>query len=361
MIFISHTEKDQASAAALAEFLAESIKVPMESIRSTCDLSGSELGVSSRSSKEAIGRCSVLLALIPPESLRSSWVMFELGAAWAMDKLLFLFFMPGIDFRDIPEPLSSYPSVDIEHEHAHITIMDMVGDVAEFLGLPEKKSGNILPLLERLIGTMRMVSDEHDIEDDYATLRCEPTTEPISINLIEQVKPIGTDDVLMPSGQEYYDICYSFDVTLQGGTRIDNIRARVAWDDIFKSIAPHLNCPQSDSYLQKLILELCKEKNPVFGENCDFGVYKGIAMAPESYKQIIRRFTGLGYMEPARAPHSIFEARPGKTCWKITPKGEDFLRNILVTRKSLQKWVYKQKHVPRSVHRKTDPRSKRYD
>lgn len=350
MIFISHTEKDQASAAMLADFLTACIDVPAEAIRTTGSIS-TDCG-SSRGLKANISESDVILALIPPESLRSNWVIFELGAAWAMDKLLFLFFMPGIDFRDLPEPLSNYPSVDVESPHAHITIMDMARDIADFLGVAERKSGSVLPALERLIETLRSSGEApppHEPSDEDA-----PTQEGGAGAAKTALTLSFPKKEPLSNGREYVDIEFCYDVVLQGEVRSERSVIRAAWDDLFKAVAPHLNTPQDDDYIKKLIFELSKEKNAAFGENCFSGIYRKVGLKAESYNQIIRRFSGLGFIETTRAPHSVFQRHTGRTYWRITPKGEDYLRNTLVVRKSLQQWVYKQKHIPRSTHRQRE-------
>ena len=364
MIFISHTEKDHASADALAAFLAESIAVPAEAIKTTGDATTAEGGCSPRELRASINDSDVILALIPPESLRSNWVIFELGAAWAMDKLLFLFFMPGIDFRDLPEPLSNYPSVDVEDPHAHITIVDMARDIADFLGLAERKNGNVLPAIERLLETMRdsgEPSHEQEHDDDHFS---SPVEAGGVVGLLDKLDKLGKNPPqrltfpqkeLLSNGREYCEIEFCYDVTTHGRTQSEGTKIRAAWDDLFKAIATHLNQPRDDDYIKKLIFELAREKNATFGENCRCGLYRKVEIKSASYGQIIRRFSGLGFIETTRAPHSVFERNTGRTFWQITARGEEYLRNTLVVRKSLQEWVYKQKHIPRSTYRDREP------
>ncbi|MDL2263586.1 toll/interleukin-1 receptor domain-containing protein [Synergistaceae bacterium OttesenSCG-928-I11] len=345
MIFISHTERDEASAEALAAFLVESIQIPPDRIRRTGSPSNEDYAQMCRRLKEDIGGSDVILALISPDSLCSSWVIFELGAAWAMDKLLFLFFKSGIDFRDVPEPLSHYPSVDVDHPHAHITIMDMVRDIADFLGLPERKDGNTFISLERLLDTMQSTSESGGEPDEDEAPR-------------QASAPIGLDavkDDFVPDGREYCDVVCTFEVLARGISQPQQVVVRASWDDLFKSFASHLETPQDDDHIRKLILELCKERNATFAENCRIGMYRKPAVAPDSYRQIVRHFKGLGYIEPARAPHSAFRGGANLSHWVMTEKGEDYLRRTLVVRKALQEWVYKEKHVQRSAARKLSP------
>lgn len=353
MIFISHTEKDRASAEALASFLAESIAITPEAIKATGDAAAANGGRSPRTLRACINDSDVILALIPPESLRSNWVIFELGAAWAMDKLLFLFFMPGIDFRDLPEPLSNYPSVDVEDPHAHITIVDMARDIADFLGLAERKNANVLPAIERLLETMRNTGEppqEQEPDDVLDMLdQLDKLTKTPPLRLTSPQKE------LLSNGREFCEIEFCYDVTTQGRTLEERTKIRAAWDDLFKAVATHLNQPRDDDYIKKLIFELAREKNATFGENCRCGLYRQVTIKPESYGQIIHRFSGLGFIETTRAPHSVFERNTGRTFWRITARGEEYLRSTLVVRKSLQEWVYQQKHIPRSTYRDREP------
>ena len=355
MIFISHSERDEASAAALAEFLAECVEISPDDIRRTGSSTGEDYSQMCRRLKEDIGASSVILALVPPESMCSSWVIFELGAAWAMDKLLFLFFMPGIDFRDMPEPLSNYPSVDVAHPHAHIAIMDAARDIADFLGLPERKDGNTFIALERLLDTMQSAPEAFGESGEPEEEKTPPrASAPIRLDAVK--------DDLVSNGREYCDVVCSFEVLAKGGATPHQVVVRASWDDLFKSFASQLDRPQEDDHIRKLILEFCKEKNAVFAENCRSGMYRKPALAPDSYRQIVRRFAALGYIEQARAPHSAFRRKTEDpySHWIITESGEDYLRRTLVVRKALQEWVYKEKHAQRSAFRKLPP-PPRYD
>ncbi len=343
MIFISHTERDKASAEALAAFLVESVEISPDRIRRTGLPPDEDYARMCKRLKEDIGGSNVVLAIVSPESLCGNGVIFELGVAWAMDKLLFLFFMSGIDFRDMPEPLSHYPSVDIDH--AHITIMDMVRDIADFLGLPERKDGNTFISLERLLDTMQHSS----------SAVCEIVREKTPPKAGTPIRFDALGGALAQNEREYCDIVCTFEVLAKGTVRPQQIVIRALWDDLFKSFASHLETPQDEDYIRKLFLEFCKEKNAMFAENCRLGIYKKVAVAFDSYRQIIRHFAGLGYIESARAPHSPFRVQASPSHWVMTEKGEDYLRRTLVVRKALQEWVSKEKHVQRSSRRKLSP------
>lgn len=345
MIFISHTERDEASAKALAAFLSECIEIPPERIRRTGASAHEDYATMCKRLKEEISSSDVILAVVSPESLCGNGVVFELGAAWAMDKLLFLFFLSGIDFRDMPEPLSNYPSVEADHPHAHITIMDMARDIADFLGLPERKNGNTFISLERLLDTMQ--NGPAAVREVRQAAAPPKPGAPIRLDAVRNVPE--------PNDRDFCDIVCSYEVVTKGIARPQQVVIRALWDDLFKSFASHLEAPQNEDYIRKLFLEFCKEKDTTFADNCRLCIYKKPAVTFDSYWQIIRRFSGLGYIASARAPHSPFRGQASLSHWVMTEKGEDYLRRTLVVRKALQEWVCKDKHVQRSAMRKLSP------
>jgi hypothetical protein len=56
--------------------------------------------------KNDINESPAILALITADSLLSKWVMFELGAAWALNKVIYPIVGPNINLRDLPGPLT---------------------------------------------------------------------------------------------------------------------------------------------------------------------------------------------------------------------------------------------------------------
>lgn len=333
MIFISHSESDARSAELLREFIIESMEVSGDRVilsRRGADEDSASEWMRMKSDLEA---CSAVVALIPSDDASARGVLLELGAAWALDRLIFLIFMPGVSILDMPSLLSNYQSADAANDDAHITMMDVVRETADFLGVKMSKRGDTLGALERFLESVRGIEEDDESEDDFGFNTPCTTTR------------VGGEE------DEYCNVVCTFEVaSLGGGLSVGHEVVRATWADVFKSFARNLNTPQDDEMIKKLLLEFCKSANAKFGQNCQYGMYKKPGIEPYAYQRIIQHFAGLGYVVTARAPHSAFgNKKETRTYWMITERGEDFLASVMHRRKSLQEWFGGERHVRRGA------------
>lgn len=82
-IFVSYSMKDSQYARKLREVLEG---IPGVRLSSTEDMSPGENFAAKI--RDAISACDVFFVIITHESARSHWVLQELGAAWALDKII---------------------------------------------------------------------------------------------------------------------------------------------------------------------------------------------------------------------------------------------------------------------------------
>lgn len=106
-IFISHRHKDQAIAAALTETIRAAFEIRSTEIRCTSVQPyrlpfGKNTGDRLR---EEIGRAQVVLGILTPDTSQSSYVMFELGAAWSQRIYTCPLLSKGAEYQHIPEPI----------------------------------------------------------------------------------------------------------------------------------------------------------------------------------------------------------------------------------------------------------------
>lgn len=66
--------------------------------------------------REALSESKYVLSILTPESLRSPWVNFELGAALFMNKDLIPVISKEVPISDIPSPLRRYKQLKIEDD-----------------------------------------------------------------------------------------------------------------------------------------------------------------------------------------------------------------------------------------------------
>jgi len=106
-IFISHRHKDQAIAAALTEMIRTALNVRSAEIRCTSVQPyrlpfGKNTGERLRNE---IGRAQVVLGILSPDTAQSSYVMFELGAAWSQQIYTCPLLALGAEYQHIPGPI----------------------------------------------------------------------------------------------------------------------------------------------------------------------------------------------------------------------------------------------------------------
>jgi hypothetical protein len=106
-IFISHRHKDQSIAAALTETIRAALEVRPTEIRCTSVQPyrlpfGKNTGDRLR---DEIGRAQVVLGILTPDTAQSSYVMFELGAAWAQHIYTCPLLSKGAEYQHIPGPI----------------------------------------------------------------------------------------------------------------------------------------------------------------------------------------------------------------------------------------------------------------
>ena len=105
-LFISHSKRDVALARRLIQLLEACFELPARSIRCS-SLAGYDLHAGdaiATTLRDDIRRCQVVIGLLTKASIKSHWVLMELGAAWALEKPTLPLLGPGVVLRDVPGP-----------------------------------------------------------------------------------------------------------------------------------------------------------------------------------------------------------------------------------------------------------------
>jgi len=108
-VFISHHNQDAKLAEALINFLREALSLKPRQIRCT-SVDGYRLPAGSHTEshlRAEIVEARYFLALITPVSLRSPWVLIELGARWATEKPLMPLLAKGASANTLKGPIAS--------------------------------------------------------------------------------------------------------------------------------------------------------------------------------------------------------------------------------------------------------------
>lgn len=131
-IFISHSSQDRALAEALTDLLKSAFRMSATEILCT-SVDGHKLkgGVDTENELMAvIPNAEVLIGLLTPDSLSSSYVLFELGARWILKKPLIPIIASGATMSDIKDPLKAKNALDATNQ---ADVFHLIENIAEHL------------------------------------------------------------------------------------------------------------------------------------------------------------------------------------------------------------------------------------
>jgi hypothetical protein len=326
VIFISHSAENMQFAEVLRNFLAVAIDIDLGDILCTCvhhrnSYDGEKI---SEHLKADISSCTAVIAIVTPESISTDWLLFEIGAAWALGKKLFFLFLEGVDFRDLPEPLNCFSYADIDDKNAPIQLMGVCREAAAAIGAGMKRGPQVIAALDRVISTMRRqtADDENEAWNTIPLIAPERAEAP-DPSAVVRAEKWGAGD--------YCEIVCNADSAIKRET----IKVRILWDDLFKALAPNIRQPRDESFVESLFLDLCMERDSNLRNGAKYKLLTNAAVTAESFTQIISRLSSLGYIRTSQPPHTIFQRSSRDTFWKVTPLGEDYLRELIAERRKI--------------------------
>lgn len=120
--FISHKETDGVIAKATVELLLESLDIsPDDVFCSSVPGHTLKFGTTIESQiRNGLCEGDVLIALLTKDSIRSTWVLFELGAAWALGRLAVPIMGLGLAYSDLPGSLAQYPCISLNEPETKV-------------------------------------------------------------------------------------------------------------------------------------------------------------------------------------------------------------------------------------------------
>ena len=117
-IFISHAGGDAKIAKALIDLIEAGLEVPTGAIRCT-SIDGYKLEGGDdvpEVLRQNLKECAVVVGVLTKTSVSSSYVLMELGAAWAFKKRAIPLIGPGAKLGDLPGPFKDIHALRIVHE-----------------------------------------------------------------------------------------------------------------------------------------------------------------------------------------------------------------------------------------------------
>ena len=156
-IFISHSHADSEIASLFVDFLRAALKLELKDILcSSVPGYQLELGNSiSEQLKKDLNQTTALIALITKDSLRSTWVLFELGSSWGMGKLVVPILAPGLNYEDLPGPLKQYQAVRIDDKYPSHRLTEVINKLAQTLKIQQNIDADRLDKQDKFIEKIR--------------------------------------------------------------------------------------------------------------------------------------------------------------------------------------------------------------
>lgn len=137
-VFISHSSEDSWLARQLVELLRSSLNLHAEQIRCT-SVDGYRLPVGAdidEQLREEVLVSRAFISILSPSSLKSVYVLFELGARWGTKQPLFPILAPGMESRSLRGPLTGLNALNCESAGQ---LHQLVSDVGETLDIEAER------------------------------------------------------------------------------------------------------------------------------------------------------------------------------------------------------------------------------
>jgi TIR domain len=169
-LFISHRHKDTEIASALVDVLKSAFVVSPTDIRCTsvppCRLPVGE-DTTDRLKRELKGAQGVI-GILTPNTRESSYVLFELGGAWAHNILPCLMLAHGASVADIPDPLRGINALSLEDvRDCHQLIDDL--EVKTTLKRKTGVGSDVAERIRRLVETARRNTSNDPFNDRFTS------------------------------------------------------------------------------------------------------------------------------------------------------------------------------------------------
>ncbi len=140
-IFISHSSKDANFTHALVKLLRVALRLSAAQIRATSvEETQLEAGADiDKSLRDEVRNSQVFIAVLSPNSLVSTYVLFELGARWGADKKMFPLLMPNVGPAHLAAPLNRLQALKSDR----VGLLSLIQQIADTLSINRESDATI--------------------------------------------------------------------------------------------------------------------------------------------------------------------------------------------------------------------------
>ena len=157
-LFVSHASSDATLAKALVEMFEKATKLSARQIRCT-SVAGYRLPVGADTEEQLrreIFSCRVFIGVLTPNSVRSPYVLFELGARWGAKSHLAPVLGRGADASVLSGPLSGLNALNLSDRNQ---VLQVVQDVAEYLDLSLEPFASFQETVDAVVSAAQSIAE----------------------------------------------------------------------------------------------------------------------------------------------------------------------------------------------------------
>ena len=186
-VFVSHSSLDVEVATALIDLLRQALNLRSEDIRCT-SINGYRLpgGVAtSQAVRRQVNEASLVLGLISPNSIRSAYVLFELGARWGLERPMIPLLALGTSPEDLVGPLKEINVLECTSESQ---VHQLLKESAEHLGVNLDPPSSYIDTVKNLVEASSrevILEQESSLEGNDSSVQS-PLREPEVPSLSEE-------------------------------------------------------------------------------------------------------------------------------------------------------------------------------
>jgi hypothetical protein len=163
-LFVSHASANQALGKRIVELLQVALNLPETSIRFTSvDRYGLPGGADiDEQLRTEISAATAFIGIVSHEALRSTYVLFELGARWATRQHLLPLLAPGTSSSELRGPLAGYHALRADHRGE---LHRLINDLAQVLNITAEPAAVYEEHLERVLAPSAVTTHFADVAE----------------------------------------------------------------------------------------------------------------------------------------------------------------------------------------------------
>lgn len=164
-LFISHSSKDKEFVQAVVELLRSALSLPSAQIRCT-SIDGYRLPGGANTDQQLrkeVDEAESFIGIISPASIKSLYVIFELGARWGAGRSLIPLIAPGTNSNLLDGPLAGINALNFDNRSQ---IHQLIADLSSELGITPEPPSLYEHYIERIFNLKKKSHQESEATEE---------------------------------------------------------------------------------------------------------------------------------------------------------------------------------------------------